>query len=365
MAWSWGLVGLPNAGKSTVFNALTRGRAETGVYPFTTVDPHRGAFPVADGRLDRLRDLAGSRSATPAAMEVVDIAGLVRGASRGEGLGNQFLAHIREADAIIHVLRCFESPRVSHPEGSVDPVRDREVVLTELALADLETVRRRRDRVIKPARLGERPAVEELALLERVEAVLDRGSLPGDMDLAPGDRAHLSRELFLLTVKPCVCLANAGDDDLSAHPWWEPLSRRAEADGIPLIPLRGRLEAELAELDPGEREEFARDLGLDGAGGLIAALKVTLGLISFFTCNANEARAWLVPAGTTAVAAAGKVHSDMEEGFVRAEVVPYHALVAAGSLAAAREQGLTRIEGRDYPVAEGDIIHFRFRPPAL
>ncbi len=365
MSRSCGLVGLPNAGKSTLFNALTRGGAEEGIYPFTTIGCHRGTLTVPDPRVDRLRELAGSRIATPAGIEVVDIAGLVRGASRGEGLGNQFLAHIREADAVIHVLRCFEAPAVSHPEGELDPLRDLQIVLTELCLADLESVRRRRERVARQAKSGERALREELALLDRAEEILDRGQ-PIAAALTAAEREYLFRRLFLLTARPCVYLANLDERaaaDPSCRPWWEPLGARAAADRVELVPYCARLEADLALLDQAAREEFARELGASGPEPLVGAILRALGLVTFLTCNASETRAWLVPAGTTALEAAGSVHSDMQEGFIRAEVTPFDALLAAGSPAAARESGLTRIEGRDYPVAEGDVILFRFRPP--
>jgi GTP-binding protein YchF len=364
MTWSWGLVGLPNAGKSTVFNALTGGGSAVGNYPFTTIEPHLGKLPAVDPRLDHLRAVAAAAMVTPATLDVIDIAGLIPGSSKGEGLGNQFLAAIREVDAIIHVLRCFDSPTASHPLGVVDPIRDLDIVLTELALADLETVQRRRGRIGKPAHAGDEAAARELACLQRLEDSLDRRGRPPCRDLAASDHEYALRQLFLLTAKPCLYLANLADDDPApAGRWWEGLRHRAAIDGAPLVSVRARLEGELGGLPPMERVIFARELGASAPGELARLLLPSLKLVTFFTANANEARSWLVPEGTTAIAAAGKVHSDMATGFIKAEVLSYRDLAEAGTLSVARERGLTRIEGRDYRIVDGDVILFRFRPP--
>ncbi|HCC33738.1 MAG TPA: redox-regulated ATPase YchF [Clostridiales bacterium] len=363
MTWSWGLVGLPNAGKSTVFNALTGGGSVVGNYPFTTIEPHLGKLPAADPRLDQLRVIVGAGYATEATLDVIDIAGLIPGSSKGEGLGNQFLAAIREVDAIVHVLRCFDSSSAGHPLGTLDPVRDLDIVLTELALADLEAIRRRRNRVYKPAHAGDQVAARELTLLQALEDRLDRGSWPLSRDLDPSDREYALRQLFLLTAKPCLYLANSSDAPLEPGLCWEALCRRAAIDGVPLASVRARLEMELGDLPPTERVAFARELGASEPGALARVLLHPLKLVTFFTANASEARSWLVSEGTTAVAAARKVHSDMAEGFIKAEVLSYRELADAGSLAAARERGLIRVEGRDYRVADGDVILFRFRAP--
>jgi GTP-binding protein YchF len=361
MTWSWGLVGLPNAGKSTVFNALTKGGSAVGHYSFTTIEPHLGKLPVPDPRLERLQLLAGASLATPAMLDIIDIAGLVPGSSKGEGLGNQFLATIREVDALIHVVRCFESPVAGHPLGTVDPIRDLDIVLTELVLADLETVQRRRSRVLKPAQGGDQAAARELALLDHLEACLDEGGRPSCTPLGLSAREYALKQMFLLTAKPCLYLANLSEDSLGPGQGGEAVRRRAADDGVPGVSIKARLEMDLRELAPVERATFARELGAAESGELASILLRSLKLVTFFTANANEARSWLIPEGTPAVTAAGKVHSDMAEGFIRADVLPYDSLAQAGSLSAARERGLIRSEGRDYRVADGDVILFRFR----
>lgn len=355
-----GIIGLPNAGKSTLFNALTGAAVPAAPYPFCTVDPNVGVVPVPDPRLKTLQELTGL-NAFPATVRFVDIAGLVRGASRGEGLGNRFLAHVREVDGLVHIVRCFVDPNVTHVDGAPDPVRDIEVVNTELCLADLEAVVRRRERIEKPARTGRKEYLAELDLLKRMEEELNRGRPVRCMRLSAAEKA-LVRGLFLLTAKPVLYVANvaegAGEDD----PMARAVHKVAAAEGAGAITLAARFEAELAALPPDEQKPFLEDAGLKepGLNRLIRAGYALLGLITFFTTKPPEVRAWTVAAGTRAVDAAGKIHTDMARGFIRAEVVSFEALFKAGSLAAAREQGLVRSEGRDYVVQDGDVIYFRF-----
>ena len=354
-----GIIGLPNAGKSTLFNALTGGAVPASAYPFCTIEPNVGVVPVPDARLDALRELTGL-PAVPATVRFVDIAGLVRGASRGEGLGNRFLAHVREVDGLVHIVRCFADPNVTHVEGAPGPERDIEIVNTELCLADLETVGRRLGRIEKPARTGHKEYLAEVELLQRVQAQLNRGRPVRLLDLDAGERALL-RGLFLLTAKPVLYVANvaegAKDDPLA-----QAVHRVAAAEGAAAITVAARFEEELAALPPDEQKPFLEDAGLEepGLARLIRAGYALLGLVTFFTTRPPEVRAWTVPAGTRAQDAAGKIHTDMARGFVRAEVIPWKALVCAGSMAAARERGDVRLEGRDYIVQDGDVIYFRF-----
>ena len=358
-----GIVGLPNVGKSSLFNALTAAGAPSENYPFCTVEPNVGTVQVPDDRLERIHALSPASDRTPAFIHFVDIAGLVEGASEGEGLGNQFLAQIREVDAIAHVLRCFEDPDVAHVEGRVDPVRDMGVVDTELALADLETVERRMEKVEKKARSAEKDAVKELAVLEKVHAVLAEGRPVRDLTLEEHERRWV-RELHLLTAKPVLYVANVAEEDLpggrNAHV--EALERAVEDEDARIVPVCAELEAELAELEPDEREVFLEELGLDESGleRLIHAAYRLLGLITFFTTNENETRAWTVTEGTHAPGAAGTIHSDFERGFIRAETIHWDEFVRAGGWKEAREAGMIRSEGQDYRVEDGDLIHFRF-----
>jgi ribosome-binding ATPase len=360
-----GIVGLPNVGKSSLFNALTAQGAPSENYPFCTVDPNVGTVEVPDPRLDRIFELVGARARLPTVVQFVDIAGLVKGASEGEGLGNKFLGNIREVDAIVHVLRCFEDPDITHVLGGVDPVRDREVVNTELALADLDTVERRRDRVAKKAKGGDKEAVRELALLDRTLEVLAEGRPARDVAVDPEDQA-LFRSFHLLTSKPVLYLANVAETDLPDGENEHVASLRqvveAEEPGAQIVAVCSAIESELAELEPEERREFLADLGLaePGLHRLIRTTYELLGLITFFTAGEKEARAWTVRKGALAPEAAGAIHSDFERGFIRAETIHYSEFEALGSLKAAREKGQMRSEGKEYLVKDGDIMLFRF-----
>jgi ribosome-binding ATPase len=360
-----GIVGLPNAGKSSLFNALTAQAAPSEAYPFSTVEPNVGVVEVPDPRLDRIFQLTGAGARAPTVVQFVDIAGLVEGASKGEGLGNRFLANIREVDAVVHVLRCFEDPDVTHVMGSVDPVRDREVVNTELMLADLETVERRLERVEKKAKSGEREARAEEAILRRVLPALAAGRPAREVDVAP-EETRLFRSLHLLTAKPVLYVANVSEaalpDGEGPHTARLREAVTAEEPAAGIVPLSSAIEAELARLDPGARREFLADLGLEEPGlhRLIRATYELLGLITFFTASEREARAWTVRRGSRAPEAAGEVHSDFERGFIRAETISYEDFERAGSLKAARERGWVRSEGKEYTVEDGDLILFRF-----
>ncbi len=358
-----GIVGLPNAGKSTLFNALTRSRqAAVASYPFCTIEPNVGVIEVPDDRLPRLAALYHSREAIPAAVEFFDIAGLVRGASRGEGLGNQFLSHIRQTDAIVEVVRAFADPNVSHVEVSLDPVRDVETIRTELLLADLGTVERRREATRRKVKVGDKGAQHELVLLDRLAAALDAGTPARALTLHDDERAVLD-ELFLLTAKPVLYALNVGEDQLAGATAAAPALREAAArEGAPVVEVCADLEAQLADLAPDEAAEYMAAAGLAARGtdALIRAAHARLDLLTFFTCNEKEARARSLRAGSSAVAAAGSVHTDMARGFIAAEVIGSADLFALGSLAKAREKGVLRLEGRDYVVRDGDVVQFRF-----
>lgn len=357
---------MPNVGKSTLFNALTGAHAAADNYPFCTVDPNVGVVEVPDRRLDVLYERVRPPNRIPAHVSFVDIAGLVKGASRGEGLGNQFLANIREVDAIVHVVRCFDDPDVTHVLGGVDPARDREIVNIELALADLQTVQRRIDRAEKLARSGDRDAQTDVARLQRLMDALSTGRAAGAVDPLSDDDDRFFRSLNLLTRKRQICVANIHDSDLpgadNRHAAQLRQAIAAEGDHAEVVPLSLRIEAELIELSPDERTEFLAELGLEEPGleRLIHAGYRLLDLISFFTYNEKEARAWTIPRGTRAPQAAGEIHTDFERGFIRAETVGWADFEEVGSLKAAREQGLVRSEGKDYIVADGDVLLFRF-----
>ena len=353
------MIGLPNAGKTTLFNALARAGAETASYPFTTVDPNVAVAPVRDERLDRVAAAVGASPVVYETLAVHDVAGLVRGAHAGEGLGNRFLANIRETDAILHVVRAHDDPDVPHPDGAVDPVRDAEAVEAELLLADLEQAERRLERVGRQAKSGDRAAAAEEAWLREVSAALGEGR-PVRSVPPPADAPEAVESLQPLTAKPVLFVANVADEGSGEVP--AELARHAERQGVPAVPLRARIESELAELDDPEREAMREELGLGdgGVGSLVGAAFALLDLVSFFTADrGTEARAHAVPRGTTAWEAAGKVHTDMQRGFVRAEVAAWDEL-AAGGYGGARERGTLRLEGRDYQVADGDVLRIRF-----
>jgi GTP-binding protein YchF len=360
-----GIVGLPNVGKTTLFNAVASAHAPAENYPFCTVEPNVGTVAVPDPRLDRLHAVLGVPRKVPATVEFVDVAGLVEGASRGEGLGNRFLAHLRDVDALLHVVRCFEGGGVAHVLGSVDPVRDRGIVQTELALADLATVERAADRAARLARSGDREAAADLAFLERVRDALGRGRPARAAARTPEERAAL-RTLGLLTAKPVLYVANVAPEAAgTAEDPRVAALRRAVAEDEPdarVLPLAVEFEAELAGMPPEERAEFLELAGLSEPGlpRLVREGYALLGLVTFFTFNDSEVRAWTIPEGTRAAEAAGVIHSDFERGFIRAEVVPYDVFLEAGSMKAARERGLVRSEGRDYVVRDGDIVLVRF-----
>lgn len=361
-----GIVGLPNVGKSTIFNALCGAQAKVSNYAFCTVEPNRAVVPVPDPRLARVAQVSGQQRAVPVMATFVDIAGLVRGASTGEGLGNQFLAHIREVDVILHVVRCFHNPEVAHVEGDVNAVRDAEIVDLELALADMGTVQRRLERARSDAKSGDPSAREEIGFLERLYAHLNQGRR-AEMIAATEPEARLMRDLHLLTARPQLYLANAGEQAQESQACIEALRAYAAERGVGdrdhrFLSLSGRIQAELAELPADEREQFAAEMGVeaDALGRVVAASYRALDLVTFFTAVGKEARAWSVRKGTTVVGAAGRIHSDMESGFVRAEVISFELLDRLGSWEDAHRQGLLRTEGRDYQVQDGDVIHVRF-----
>jgi len=365
MGFQCGIVGLPNVGKSTLFNALTNtAAAEASNYPFCTIEPNLGEVPVPDPRLHRVAELAGSRETIPTRLTFVDIAGLVRGASRGEGLGNQFLASIREMDAIIHVLRCFESGDVGHVDGRVDPIDDAETVETELMLADLESLNNRIHRLERRVRGGDKEARETLALIRRCIPLLEEGRPVRDLEIETAEEANRLRELQLLTTKPLLYVCNleeAAAATGNAHS--QRVAEKAAAEGAGVVTVSAEIEAEIAQMDSEEdKQAFLESMGLEepGLARVIRAGYALLGLITFFTAGPKEARAWTVPRGTKAPEAGGTIHSDFQRGFIRADTVTYEEFLACGGEAGAREVGKLRQEGKQYTVQDGDVIHFRF-----
>ena len=360
-----GIVGLPNVGKSTLFNSLTKAGALSANYPFATIDPNVGIVSVPDERIVKLGELYHTKKVTPATIEFVDIAGLVKGASKGEGLGNQFLANIREVDAIVHVVRCFEDTNIIHVDGSIDPARDIETINLELIFADLEVLERRLSKVVKAARMDKTYA-KELALLERIKEHLESGKMAKSLDVTDEDELALLKEYNLLTYKPVIYAANVAEDDLAddgaSNRYVSEVRQFAAENDCEVFVICAQIEQELSELSDEEKKEYLDDLGVSSSGldKLVAASYSLLGLISFLTAGEDECRAWTIKKGTKAPQAAGKIHTDFERGFIKAEVVNYQDLLDNGSLAAAREKGIVGMEGKDYVVKDGDVILFRF-----
>ena len=360
-----GIVGLPNVGKSTLFNSLTKAGAESANYPFCTIDPNVGVVAVPDERIKLLGDMYHSKKVTPATIEFVDIAGLVKGASKGEGLGNQFLANIREVDAIVHVVRCFEDGNIVHVDGSIDPLRDIETINLELIFADIEVLERRAAKQGRAAN-NDKKVAKEVDLIKRLIAFLEEGKLAKGFERADEDEEEWFRSYNLLTAKPVIFAANVSEDDLADdagdNPFVQSVREYAAGEGFEVFVICAQIEQEIAELDDEEKAMFLEDLGLSESGldKLIKASYKLLNLMSFLTAGEDETRAWTIKRGTKAPQAAGKIHSDFERGFIRAEVVNYKDLLECGSLSAAKEKGIVGLEGKDYVVQDGDVILFRF-----
>jgi GTP-binding protein YchF len=356
-----GIVGLPNVGKSTLFNALTKAGIAAANFPFCTIEPNVGVVPVPDPRLGALAEIINPQKVVPTAVEFVDIAGLVAGAASGEGLGNKFLAHIREVDAITHVVRCFENDDVIHVNNRIDPIADIETIDTELALADLESVDKAIARYERVAKGGDKDAKAKIAALGKLRAALDQGKAARTVVLDEDEKAAI-RDLFLLTLKPVMYVANVLEDGFTDNPHLDAVRARAQAEGAQVVPVCAAIEEELSQLDDADRDDFLKDLGLDepGLNRVIRAAYALLGLQTYFTAGVKEVRAWTVRAGATAPQAAAVIHTDFEKGFIRAETIGYDDFIKYRGEAGARDAGRLRLEGKEYRVQEGDILHFRF-----
>ena len=360
-----GIVGLPNVGKSTLFNAITNAGAQAANYPFCTIEPNAGIVSVPDVRLQTLADMYHPKKVTPATVEFVDIAGLVKGASHGEGLGNKFLSHIRECDAIVHVVRCFDDENIIHVDGAVDPARDMETISLELIFADLETVKKRGDKAEKLVKTGDKKYAEEADLARRLYAHLESGRPARTFAFTEGEAAVI-RDYFLLTMKPVIYAANIAEDQLGLDenelPYVQAVRKAASAEGAEVLVISAQIEEEVAQMPEDEKAEFLAELGIPQSGldRMVQACYRLLGLISFLTAGEDECRAWTITRGTKAPQAAGKIHTDFERGFIRAEIVPFETLKELGSMAACKEKGLVRSEGKDYVMQDGDVTLFRF-----